>query len=239
MPAVYESLARQKIQPRAAYLVLSEEDFPRREVPPGIRKLEDRGVSVVWSQENPFAVKKLVEVWGKNPGCSIVTFDDDFIYAPDLLPVIREQAQKRDRSVLGFVGKQLFRKGRELSMMYRERRPADEQSDPKRVYLQGGLGTWYQPGSLDERFINRQAFSKIVPGRGSDIWFWAAAVAADTDQFCLSPYTHSRMYFPIPQNDRTKPLDRPGRQILEERFQRTIDYFGIREKLIRELPDRA
>ena len=237
VPAVFESLARQAVRPKKAYLVLADEEFPDHKVPQGIERLSDRGIEIVWSRKNPFAVKKLVEVWPRNPGCSIAVFDDDFIYAPDVLQVLHKHASGRANSVLGFIGKEMLRRGESLSRDCRKSAAFEESEFPSRLRLHGGLGTWYQPGSLDERFLNRDAFTSIVPGRGSDMWFWAAAVAAGSPQVCLARYRHSKMFIPIPETERSRPRDLPGFAAMESRFQRTIDYFGIREKLIQELRD--
>jgi hypothetical protein len=107
------------------------------------------------------------------------------------------------------------------------------------VYLIAGSGVWYAPGSLHDSMMNLEAIHRIVPGRGSDIWFWAAAIAADARHLCISSVAHTRMWVPIPQNTRTQPRDRPGADALEQRFQMAIDFFGIREKLLAELPDRG
>jgi hypothetical protein len=237
VPAAFESLARQKGTPRSAYLVLSDEDFPRRIIPKSISRLAERGVTIVWNSGNPYATKKLTEVWGRDPDCSVLAFDDDFIYAPNTIANICTAANGRKKTVVGYVGKKLFRKGQTLSMSYRDKSPADAHTNPRQTYLQGGLGTLYQPGSLHEDFLNKDALRSIIPGRGSDIWFWAAACAADSDQICISSLRHSRMFLPIPETRTTKPKDKPGWVVLEERFQKAIDYFGIRDKLLKELPD--
>src|SRR6056297_9249 len=120
VPAVFESLARQTVKPKRAYLVLEEEEFPKRRVPRGIERLADRGIQVVWSRHNPYAVKKLVEVWGRDAHCSIAVFDDDFIYAPDVMQVLQEHAAGRKGTVLGYIGKEMLRRGRQLSIRYRK-----------------------------------------------------------------------------------------------------------------------
>jgi hypothetical protein len=122
-------------------------------------------------------------------------------------------------------------------MMYREPLPADLNTPSEQVYLIGLGGIYYPANSLDLKFLNMEAVHQIVPGRGSDIWFWAAAIAKGTKQVCLGIPKTKPLFIPIPETKRTKPKDTPGGEIMEERFQMTVDYFGIREKLLRELPD--
>ena len=239
VPAVFESLARQTVKPRHAYLVLSVEDFPDGSVPAGVRRLAERGVEIVWTKNNPFAVKKLVPVRGLNPGCAVCTFDDDIIYAPDVVEGLAHQARQTDQAVVGYWGKSLYRVGTKLGMWYRDASPADEQSPAGATYLIAGSGVWYSPDSLHESVTDLDAIHRIVPGRGSDIWFWGAAHAVGSKHVCISSRARSRMWIPIPQNTRTQPRERPGADVLERRFQMAIDYFGIRKKLLAELPDRG
>ncbi len=237
VPAVFESLARQTVKPRHAYLVLSVEDYPDHSAPRGIRKLSELGVEIVWTENNPFAVKKLVPLWGLHPSFAICTFDDDIIYGPMVLAELAKHAGTQERSVVGYWGRSLYRKGKTFGMQFRTPTRANEQTPSETVYLIAGSGVWYSPGSLHDSVTNLEAIHRIVPGRGSDIWFWAAALAAGARHLCISSMGHSRMWIPIPQNTRTQPRDRPGADALEQRFQMAIDFFGIREKLLAELPD--
>lgn len=237
VPAVFESLARQTVHPRRAYLVLSVEDYPDRVAPKPIQKLDSRGVEIVWVENNPYAVKKLMPVWGRDPDCAVVTFDDDIIYSRDVVAGLVQSAGGKERCVVGYWGKALYRNGEKLGMWQRVPGGPSLQTPENELYLMGGGGIWYAPGALDERVTDLDGVHSIVPGRGSDIWFWAAAHAANAAHV-WRPAHHSRMWIPIPQTRGAKPRETPGSDVLEQRFQQAIDYFGIREKLLRELPDR-
>ena len=115
---------------------------------------------------------------------------------------------------------------------------ADKNTPSIQVYLIGWGGIYYPAGSLHEKAFNEDEVRRIVPGRGSDIWFWAAALANNTNQICLGMPEDYNLGIPIPQNDKTKPKDRPKTDVLLERFQMAIDYFEVREKLIKLLPNK-
>lgn len=236
VPAVFESLARQTARPRHAYLVLSEEDCPDKLVPKPIEKLTNRGVEIVWVRDNPYAVKKLMPVWGRHKDCAVITFDDDIIYSPDVVARLSEAAAGQDRCVAGYWGKALYRTGKKLGMLQRVPGGPSKSTPSDQIYLMGGGGIWYAPGSLDDRVTDLEAVHALVPGRGSDIWFWAAAHAADATHIWVPP-AHSRMWIPIPQTRKSRPKETPGADVLEQRFQKVIDHFGIREKLLHVLPD--
>jgi hypothetical protein len=237
LPAVYEALNNQTSVPRKWILVLSEEDYPQG-LPKHLIKLENLGLEILWVKDNPYAVKKLIPVIEKYPHFSIITLDDDIIYHSSLIKGLLVEANKSPNSVIGYVGKAMLKKDKQLEMFYRERKPASNTTAAEQVYLIGWGGIYYPPKSLDERVLHMEAVHRIVPGRGSDFWFWAAAHAVDTKQLCLGVPTSYNLGIAIPQNNETKPKDQPGTEVIQERFQMAIDYFGIREKLLAILPDK-
>lgn len=237
LPAVFESIARQTIMPSNVYLVLSVEEWPDKKVPRYIEKLVRRGVEIVWTRNNTYSVKMLIPILALQPDKAVITLGDDFIYGRTFLENSACAKEVSENSIVGPLGKILVRKGNDIGMYYREKKPADRSTNINQLYLMG-LGTYYPPNSLDIKVVDLEAITSIIPGRGSDLWFWAAAVAKGTKQVCLGEKSVAKILFPIPENKKTKPRDTPGKSVMEERFQKTIDYFGIREKLLSELPNK-
>jgi hypothetical protein len=238
LPAVFEALNTQTTVPKKWLLVLSEEEWPDLKLPNFLNKLVKRGLEIVWVRNNSFAVKKLVPVVEKYPSLAIVTLDDDIIYHKSLLEGLIEKSLENKKAIIGYVGKALLRKEEELDMYLREHAPAKLSTPSEQVYLIGWGGIYYPPNSLNEKVLNMEAIHQIVPGRGSDIWFWAAAIAQNTKQACLGMPSEYNLGIPIPQNVNTQPKDTPQTDILLNRFQMTIDFFGIRDKLVASLPNK-
>lgn len=236
LPAVFQALSRQTVVPRKWILVLSVEDYPNG-LPRHLSKLEKRGVEILWVEDNPYAVKKLVPTQQKYPSMDVITFDDELIYGKSVIERLVNAQSKYPMSIIGHVGKELRKCNGELKMFCRRTSNADIQTNSNQVYFLGGSGTYYPAYSLDDKVKDMNAIHKIVPGRGSDIWFWAAAVAKGTKQVCLGSKLDVSLYFAIPEKKITKPLDRPGGGIMESRFQMAVDFFGIREKLLEVLPE--
>ena len=237
VPAVFESLAYQSILPKHAYLILAEEEWPSRELPKYIDQLVERGLQIVWTRNNPYSVKMLVPILDRNPDLGIVTLADDMIYSTTVLEGSVCAQNIAPGSIVGHIGHAIYRKGDQLSMKFREPGLANHQTPACQVYLKG-CGAFYPSKSLHPSVVDIDAINRIVPGRGSDIWFWAAAVAAGTNQVCLGRDL-KRLWIPIPQSKRSQPRDLPGGEVVEQRFQRAIDFFGIRERLLKTLPDIA
>lgn len=238
LPSVYEALNRQTTVPKKWILVLSMEEWPEQKLPSHLEKLVKRGLEIVWVKNNTFAVKKLVPVLEKYPEYRVITFDDELIYGKFMVEKLINCSQNHPNAIVGHVGKQLIQKNGELKMFYRTKQGADNKTPSKQVYFLGGAGTLYPVNSLDKKTTQIDAIQKIVPGRGSDIWFWAAAVAKGTEQICLGTKQDVSLYFAVPTTDKTKPKDTPGVKIMEQRFQMAIDFFEIRKELIATLPNR-
>jgi hypothetical protein len=231
-------LNKQTLVPQKWILVLSEEEWPDLKLPNYLNKLVKRGLEIVWVKNNTYAVKKFIPVAEKYPNLAIVTLDDDIIYHPSLLQGLVKQAEIEKTAVIGYVGKAMLKKDNELHFYYREKDAASITTPSEQVYLIGWGGIYYPPHSLDEKVLNMEVVHKIVPGRGSDFWFWAAAHAKNTKQVCLGIPKDYNLGIPIPQNEMTKPKDKPEGDVVPNRFQMTVDYFGIREKLLRILPNK-
>jgi hypothetical protein len=238
LPAVFEALNEQTTVPQKWILVLSEEEWTNLILPPFLEKLVNRGIEIIWVKNNTYAVKKLVPVIQKYPDLAVVTLDDDIIYDSNLLKNLTTNPRATEGNIVGHVGKTIHRKGNELNMMFREKVKTNSKTNPNQVFLIGWGGIFYPPNSLSKKVLDSEAIQKIVPGRGSDIWFWAAALAAETKQYAIEPYLNQKLGIPIASNMQTKPKDTPGKVNMEQRFQKTIDFFEIRDKLINSLPDR-
>ena len=131
LPAVFQALSRQTLVPQKWILVLSVEDYPDG-LPKHLQKLERRGVEILWVEDNPYAVKKLIPVMEKYPYLGIVTLDDDMIYHPSLLSGLISKANQQE-CIIGYVGKVLVQKKGKLHMHYREPWLASKETNPQPI----------------------------------------------------------------------------------------------------------
>ena len=237
LPSVFQALNNQTAVPKKWILVLSEEEWPELQLPKPLNELIRRGLEIVWVRNNSFAVKKLVPVMKKYPKLGVITLDDDKIYHKSLIEGLINFTIENPNTIVGYMGRSMVRKNNQLKMLYREKGAANISTPSAQVYLIGWGGIYYPAGSLHENVFSEEGIHRIVPGRGSDIWFWAAALAHNTHQKCLGLPEKYHLGIPIPQNKKTEPKDTPGLEVMEQRFQDTIDFFNIREKLNSTLPN--
>lgn len=239
LPAVFEALNRQTTVPNKWILVLTEEEWPSLKIPRFLEKLTERGVEIIWVKNNPYAVKVITPVISNYPQYGIITFDDELIYGKRVIEKLINQSKLDETAIIGHVGKELIKVNGNLRMLNRTKKDACLNTPSIQVYFLKGSGTFYPPNSLHPKVLDMEAIHKIVPGRGADLWLWAAAVANNTKQISLGSKTDKSLYFSIPTTKNTLPKDRPGGDVMENRFQMAIDFFEIREKLLTSLPNKV
>ena len=210
LPAVFEALNQQTELPKKWILVLSDEEWPESKLPFYLEKLIKSGLEIIWVNNNTFAVKKLVPVIEKYPELGVITLDDDIIYDSYLVSNLINHKHAKTGNIVGHVGKALYRKNNQLNMFFREKDPANLNTNPNQVFLIGVGGIFYPPKSLSSKVTDSKAIHEIVPGRGSDIWFWAAAISNNTKQYCIPSFQNKKIGIPINKNNATQPRDMPG-----------------------------
>lgn len=96
-----ESLLRQTHQPNRIVLVLSEEEYPQREIHPLIQMQTKRGVEILWNSGNLKSFKKLIPTVQKYPEATIVAVDDDQIYPNSLIKDLVQGSRKHPSCIIG------------------------------------------------------------------------------------------------------------------------------------------
>jgi hypothetical protein len=238
VPAVFESLFKQKSFPKKYLLVLTEEEWPNKELPRPIQKLENLGVKIFWVKGNSFAVKNISPVVEAYPNDDILILDDDIIYGPKVVSDLVESDFAQKGYIVGHIAKAIHKRNGSISMWFRNDKPANKTTPSESVFFIGYSGIYYPKNTLDKRVSNFEAIKKIVPGRGKDIWLYCAAIAKNSKQVCLGSENKKGYYIPIPVNDQTKPKEWVTGKPLDDRFFKTVDYFGIRERLLEVLPNQ-
>lgn len=238
VPAVFESLARQKSLPRKFLLTLTEEEWPGRLIPESITKLEKLGVQIHWITGNTFAVKNISPVVESFSEDDILILDDDIIYGPDVVSELVKHKNENKGCIIGHVAKELKKSKGKLSMWFRSDKPADIHTQSESIFFIGYSGIYYPKNSLDHRVSDLEAIKQIVPGRGKDIWLYCATIAKGTRQVCLGSDHKKGYYIPIPVTQNTKPKEWVTGSALDKRFHKAVDYFGVREKLLEVLPEK-
>lgn len=165
-------------------LVLSEEEFPDRQLPYRIRQQQMRGLEILWTQQNYRSYKKLLPTREAYPDAVIVTIDDDIFYEPQMLSKLLAASQKYPDAIIGYRG-WIVTSDKNGLRPYIEWPEATPDTPPNQVFLTNGAGTLFKPDLLpNELLLDWQLASQLCP-TGDDIWFWAVAKKAGVPLYCL------------------------------------------------------
>lgn len=184
--ATIETLMRQSRVPDAIILVLSREEFPTMRVPRSIRMLERRGVTLHWIDWDIGSYKKLIPARQHFPSATIITVDDDVLYAPDMLCRLLAASNERPGWIVGHRGWNPIRSldGYQPYVDWMRAGYAGPESDTDEVFLTGGGGVLYPPRALDaDLLVDIELALQLTP-KADDVWFWAVARVSGTKRYC-------------------------------------------------------
>lgn len=229
---LYSVLFRNRPLVRKVFITVAREDMETVLGSVHFRRAIARGAEVLCSEDLIGAVKKLLPARERHPMDYVVTVDDDIVYSRRLLERLVLCSKTRPHAIIGANGKTIYSHRGKLSVQFR-RPGATAAPNSESIWIMGGHGTVYPPKSLAPSAHNRQAIETIVRQRGSDLWFYLAAVAQGTEQHALRRSIKTEVPFTM----RAKSRELPGEVEMERRFQAAIDYFGVRDTLLAKLPE--
>lgn len=185
--ATVETLLRQTRLPDAIILVLSLEEFPSRRLPRSLRSLERRGMTIMWVEENIGSFKKLIPARHAYPAATIVTVDDDFLYAPDMLERLVEVSLTRPGWIVGHRGWDPEMDEDSYTPYYdwmKARRRGGPHSDPNEVLLTTGGGTLFPANTPPDWLLLDLNLIRELSPSCDDIWSWGVAKATGVKRYC-------------------------------------------------------
>lgn len=174
------TLLQQTVKPDRLVLWLAEPQFPEKNLPDNLTRLQEFGLEIRWIEKDIRSFKKLIPALKEFPNDIVITVDDDnyydsrlveFLYNsylenPDCIHARQAFVVKHDKN-----GK-LVMKSR--NYFYNSTYLPSYMNEPV-----GCGGVLYPPHSLDENVLNEEQFMKIVP-TNDDLWFWAHALIKGT-----------------------------------------------------------
>lgn len=185
-----ETLLRQSMRPQSLVLVLAKEEFPDQRVPRRIRLQERRGLEILWVDKNGRSFDKLLPLLERYPEASIITCDDDKYFPSDLVSSLVSAQIGHPGAIIGARGwsMRFARDGQSINYGDNWRR-AHAGETGLHLFLPGGNGALYPPGSLDKGVSDLGRAVALCP-TADDIWFWGHAQKARTPMVCLGMRPH-------------------------------------------------
>ncbi len=184
-----ESLLHQTVKPDMIILWLSSKEASLEKLPEKVRKLQKRGLTIKFVQENYKPYKKLIYTVQENPEAKIITCDDDIIYRKDMIEGLVRTHKKFPNCIVANRCVQLKRNKDGLKP-YRELKIATNHSPSFSLLPTGVGGVLYFSNSLHQDLTNAALFTKLAPSN-DDIWFKAMSLLNNTKIVLVNRKTES------------------------------------------------
>lgn len=188
------TLLTQSVKPDELILWLAEEQFPDKQLPDNLTRLQKFGLTIRWC-EDIRSFKKLIPTLKEHPNDIIITTDDDYYYDKNLIKTLLEEHEKHPDCIIGGRAMLLVKKRNQKFKLIRRSYIYDNTYLPS--YLNpfiGFAGVLYPPHVLHNDVFDKDTFMKIIP-TNDDAWFWLNAVRNKTrfvpckDSYKLKFYT--------------------------------------------------
>lgn len=182
-----ESIMQGSLKPSAILLHISDElhDMP---LPIVLQRQQQRGLQVVYCHDiGPFT--KLVPALRSFPDATIITIDDDALYAPDLVENLVALHRQYPTDIIANRVHLITLDAKGRPKKYRQwQRNANPEEPSPRVFLTGFGGVLYPPHCLPPETLDEAVFTRLCP-RADDVWFYAMALLHGTP--IRKGFTHS------------------------------------------------
>lgn len=179
-----KSLLAGKVLPDKIVLYLTMSQFEGKPLPSELVKLaEENPIFEIRNYDSEIrSYRKLIPALKDFPNAVIVTVDDDTHYHPNMLKSLLDLHKQFPDHILAHRAKRM-KLGRPYKTWnkYRWYHFLFKKNHSRLDNLFTGVGgVLYPPGAMKEEMLDESLFTKLAPTT-DDIWFWAAAVANDTE----------------------------------------------------------
>jgi hypothetical protein len=218
-----DSLLSQNAPLKAVVLTLSEQEFPGRRLPKTLRRRVARGLTIEWIDVNRYSFDKLLPALERYPEVRIITVDDDKIYPSDMASRLIAVSDDAPGAVIGYSGRMM---SVDPSGRFVQGDLIRQLTDTSAVYLLGGTGVLYPPGSLHADVHDYGLVRQLCPTH-DDVWFWAMTVRSGAARICLG----QRKPSPNTEQAGTPTLDSINETRGDPQLQAVAQHFDLKSLL--------
>ena len=173
------TILEQTVKPDEVVLWLAEEQFPSKELPQTLTRLQEFGLSIKWCDDIK-SFKKLVPSLKEYPDDIIITVDDDYYYDENLIKTLLEEHKKYPDCIISSRAMRIvLHKNRKHTLIRRSYVYDNTYLPSYKNFFIGFGGVLYPPHCLHKDVTNKDMFTKIIP-TNDDAWFWLNAVRNKT-----------------------------------------------------------
>ena len=165
-----ETIFRQTYKADEVVLWLADSQFPDRVLPESIMKLQQRGLTVKWCDEDLRSHKKYFYVLQEYRNADVVLLDDDLYYPNRLLENLVGMARENPECICATRVHKMTYRGETLRP-YRNwiHNYNTNKKEEKDLFFTSGAGTLIPSGVMPEDVFNEKVFKKIC-FFADDVW---------------------------------------------------------------------
>lgn len=224
-----ESLFQQSIKADQVVLWLSSQNFTERGLPENLLRLQQRGLSIEWVDEDIGPYKKIIYSLERFPEAIIITVDDDVIYPSDMVDMLYQSYLKRPDAIHCHRAYCIKRQGDGFAD-YEKWQIAGSSSEPQYTLFPTGItGVLYFPGSLDKEATNREMFMRLCPN-ADDVWLKAMSLKAGTKVYKVNderPWKTRFLTIPDSQGSSLKKINWRKRGGNDEKIAAVFSHYQL------------
>lgn len=174
------TLLQQTVKPDRVVLWLAQTQFPEKQLPENLTRLQQYGLEIKWVSNDIRSFKKLIPSLREFPEDIIITADDDIFYPSEFVENLYSAYLKNPKCI--HANRAFVIKRKPNGKFYMVARNYDYNSSYLPAYsneLMSGYGTLFPPHTVDERVLDDSVFMNVMP-TNDDIWVWGMAVLKGT-----------------------------------------------------------
>jgi len=172
------TLLQQTVKPDEVVLWLADEQFPNRELPENLTRLQQFGLSIKWC-EDIRSFKKLVPSLREFPNDTIITADDDIFYPNNYVESLYQEHLKNPDVIIANRAFVIKKKQNKYSINARNYAYNKTYLPHYTNEFMTGYGSLFPPNSLHTDVLRSDIFMEMMP-TNDDVWFWGMAVRNNT-----------------------------------------------------------
>lgn len=169
-----ESIASQSWKPNKIVLWLDKDEFSNDNLPLNLIKLQSRGLIIRFC-ENIRSYKKIIPSIEQFPNDTLITIDDDIIYAKDMIENLVIDSMKYPKDIIGYRSHRIKFKNGNVEKYKNWEFESDNLDLDQATFLTTGAGTLFPPKIFDDEIKNKNIFMKICP-YADDIWVYLMSI---------------------------------------------------------------
>ncbi|WP_102277854.1 glycosyl transferase [Vibrio cyclitrophicus] len=219
--SVIESLGLQSSKANKIVLWLDENEFSENNLPVTLIRLQKRGLTIKYCP-NYKSFKKLIPSLIEYPEDTIVTVDDDIIYAEDFLEVlVNESTSTKQKTIIGYRAHEVTLTAGKPDKYKEWKFEVEQVENETNTFLTTGAGTLFPPKVFDDEVKNARVFMDICQN-ADDIWVFIMALYSGVGCKKVSDIRPFWDRFLLIENEREEPL-----------FKSNLEFGGNDEQLFR------